>query len=65
VRFETTPEQDETVRAWTKDHGCNLNGVGAIGGGLSYEFTPASIGVVTLVKCACGNELDLTNYDSW
>ena len=37
---------------------------GAIGGALTYSFTPNSIGMVFTVH-ACGHELDLTDYDSW
>lgn len=37
---------------------------GAIGGGLTYEFTPTSIGVIFKVKYG-KHELDLTDYDSW
>ena len=39
---------------------------GAIGGGVTYSFTPTSLGVVVKVKEAhTGKELDLTDYDSW
>jgi len=38
---------------------------GAIGGGLTYEFTPTDMGVVTKVRYFNGKELDLTDYDSW
>lgn len=41
---------------------------GAIGGGLSYHFTPTSIGLITKITYGSGehqHELDLTDYDSW
>jgi hypothetical protein len=42
---------------------------GAIGGGLTYEFTPTSLGVVFKVIWGKGlpgeKSLDLTDYDSW
>jgi len=38
---------------------------GAIGGALTYIFGPTSIGVVVKVKCACGKELDVTDYENW
>ena len=45
---------------------------GAIGGGLSYEITPTSIGVITCAVYTIGFEkdkkewkYDLTDYDSW
>lgn len=37
---------------------------GAIGGGITYSFSPTSIGMVTKVS-AFGQELDLTDYGSW
>lgn len=39
---------------------------GAIGGGLSYIFTPTSIGTSVRVKSAfTNNELDVTDYGEW
>jgi hypothetical protein len=37
---------------------------GACGGGLTYCFTPTSLGTVTVVKYA-EYELNLTDYGSW
>ncbi len=36
---------------------------GASGGRLCYAFTPTSLGLVTQVTCACGQGIDLTDYD--
>lgn len=38
---------------------------GAIGGALTYSFTPTTLGVVIKVKCACGKEIDVTDYEGW
>ena len=38
---------------------------GAIGGGLTYEFSPTSLGLVTKVRYHGGYELDLTDYEDW
>lgn len=39
---------------------------GAIGGELTYSFTPTSLGTVVKVTNGLTNEtLDLTDYDSW
>lgn len=39
---------------------------GAIGGGLTYCFTPTSLGVVVKVRHGATNaELDVSDYDSW
>ena len=53
------------LHKWREEHdsGCFIQYKGAIGGGLTYCFTPTSIGTVIKVKCACGEEIDLTNYD--
>lgn len=37
---------------------------GAVGGGLTYCFTPTSLGVITVVKYF-DKEIDLTEYDMW
>ena len=39
---------------------------GAIGGALTFEFTPTSIGCAVKVKHGyTKNEIDLSDYDSW
>jgi hypothetical protein len=39
---------------------------GAIGGGLTYSFTPNNIGLVfTVTEALTGEVLDLSDYDSW
>lgn len=38
---------------------------GAIGGRLTFTFTPTGLGEIVKVKCACGEELDLTDYEGW
>ena len=38
---------------------------GAIGGQYSYKFTPTFLGTAVTVKCACGQEKNVTDYDSW
>lgn len=40
--------------------------LGAIGGAVTYYFTPTSIGVVIKVKNAInGQEIDLSEYETW
>jgi len=36
---------------------------GAIGGSLTYMFTPTELGVITEIKHANGEVLDLTDYN--
>lgn len=72
--FELTEEQQRMIDEW--DVGQNaisasLQGdvepnYGAIGGHLSYRFTPTSIGVVVVVEHAgSGAKLDVSEYDKW
>jgi hypothetical protein len=39
--------------------------VGAIGGAYTFCFTATGIGEIVTVKAADGDELDLTDYDTW
>jgi len=48
----------------------NANGMeypyyGAIGGDLTYQFTPTSLGVIIKVLHVSGAELDITDYSLW
>ena len=73
--FSLTDDQVIKVEKWRKEHECKLRTdehgiegesyVGAIGGALTYYFTPTGIGTSEVVKCACGEKLDLTDYDLW
>lgn len=47
------------------DQGRKIPYSGAIGGGLTFEFSPTSMGTVVKVKHYSGPELDLTDYESW
>ena len=38
---------------------------GAIGGGLTYEFTDTSLGTAVVVKYSTGETLNITDYESW
>jgi hypothetical protein len=65
--FSFSKEQNERYIIWYKKHRrkCPIENSGAIGGKYSYIFTPTSLGVITIVKCACGEELDLTDVGEW
>ena len=55
----TIPEQEaEQVVEWVMKHTCNVRNryQGAIGGAITFSFTPTSIGEIVSVKCACGEE---------
>lgn len=76
--FEVTEEEHQKISTWQANLHKKLikegkvtvvDGYpysGAIGGTLTYSFTPTSIGVVFKVKDNLSGEvLDLTDYDSW
>jgi hypothetical protein len=72
LQFIITDEQQKKIKKWDNPetgHRCTLKQdnkgkyAGAIGGHLSYSFTPTSIGEIVKVTCACGAELDVTDYD--
>jgi len=60
-------EQEELVKSEGKN--VDLNGepyYGAIGGELTYSFTPTSLAIIVKVKHAVTeNEIDLSDYDSF
>lgn len=68
MKFEIIDKELESHQKWFEAHECNKPGkyYGAIGGHLTYEFTPNSIGCAIKVKCnVCAESADLTDYDIW
>ena len=74
-RFFISGFEQQSLDEWTRQHNkvCPYyddgtkpeSPAGAIGGRLSYQFTPTGLGTAITVKCACGEEENLTDYDSW
>lgn len=71
MKFELTEEQQKKYKEWAATHECPYRTrgewryVGAIGGEDTFCFTPTGLGKIIKVKCACGAEIDLTDYDLW
>lgn len=75
MKFQTGSKNDDKLNTWLQTHvlGCaywnpDESGrlpQGANGGAITYTFTPTMIGLVIKVKCACGAEEDVTDYDEW
>ena len=64
--FELDKKQSEDFEIWNNKHQCKLKeNCGAIGGRLTFSFTPNGLGVITVVKCACGEKIDLSDYENW
>jgi hypothetical protein len=67
--------QGKKIDKWGEEHiktcpyvGVNENGMpkdGAIGGAITISFTATSLGIVAKVTCACGGEVDVTDYQEW
>lgn len=56
---------DKEIFQATDEFGITWPYDGAIGGCLTYCFTPTGIGTVIKVRHASGKEIDLTKYDNW
>lgn len=70
--FSLSKEQNEKLKVWLdeqwakfpkNEHG--LPSVGAIGGAVTYSFTPTTLGTVVKVKMEGQGEIDLSDYENW
>lgn len=66
--FEVHKKETEKLADWIAEHDeiCRFadgRNQGAIGGRLTYCFTPTSIGTILNVSCACEASIDVTDYD--
>lgn len=60
-------ENAEKFVEWDTNHECKHKElvVGAIGGRLTFLFTPTGLGCINIVKCLCGEEINLTKSEDW
>jgi hypothetical protein len=66
ISFGLDSKELKKFNEWNTEHKkkCSLKGSeGAIGGRLTFSFTPTGLGTITTIKCGCGEELDVTEYD--
>lgn len=73
--FKLDGRQTALVAEWLEGHDKDcpyyddgaspISPSGAIGGRISYSFTPTGLGVITVVECACGDTRNLTDFDNW
>ncbi len=68
--FKISNEDNEKIAEWRKVHipDCVVytnKEKGAIGGLYTFCFTPTSLGTVTIIKCACGEEFNFTDFGQW
>ena len=71
MKFELFGKELEMFQDWDKKHRkvCKLlndpDFTPAIGGRLTFSFTPTGLGPAVGVECACGASKDCTDIDSW
>jgi len=70
MRFEMSPIEIKTANKWIIKHDkvcplVNGNIHAAIGGRITYTFTPTSLGMACGVSCACGESKEVTDVSDW
>lgn len=69
MNFTLTKEQHDKLRAWIEENKFHEIYTGAIGGGLTYQFSPTSIGCAVNVYWMIGTKseksIDLSDYENW
>jgi len=73
--FELNEKQKTEIEVWRKSHKCKLRSsdhgikneiyVGAIGGAITFCFTPTGLGDCVEAQCACGEKINVTDYEEW
>lgn len=69
---DTQEKQSAAIREWQDEHDKKhidpkrgFRYSGAIGGAYTWETTGTSLGQVTVVRCSCGEAIDVSDYDGW
>ena len=58
--------QTKMLNEWNEKHFCEFKDYSsAIGGRLTYCYTPTSLGMIIVIRCECGDKIDVTNYENW
>ena len=64
--FEVSSIELENFKKWNLTHKCHEKYHGAIGGYITWMFTPTSIGTIIKVNCSsCKHTEDISDYDNW
>lgn len=67
AEFKLSDQEALLAEAFEREHlACARANPTAIGGHITYKFTPTSIGIGVTVKCTiCGKEENITDYGNW
>lgn len=67
IEFVIPDEEAQKAGEWLKKHEpiCKQKEVGAIGGKYTWSFTQTGLGCIMVLKCACGKDIDVTDYENW
>lgn len=66
TEFKLIGTEAEKAKAFEIKHQHPGTNKGAIGGHISYRFTPTSVANAVSVRCSiCGEEENITDYSRW
>lgn len=66
TEFKLYGTEIKSAEEFETQHGHYDVNKGAIGGHISYIFTPTGIGTAIKLKCSvCNEEKDITDYNTW
>jgi len=64
IEFKLNYNEEKEANDFLKEHR-NCGNPTAIGGHIKFIFTPTSVGDSCILKCVCGKEKDITDYNCW
>lgn len=60
--FDTKVNPD--IENWIYNHPCMVKDSGGVSGRITFSFTPTIQGVIEIVSCKCGAELNVTRFEN-
>lgn len=70
LQFTINDKQEAKLQEWRESHDCTIRTPGGariastFGEAEIFRFIPTSVGtVITTAQCACGSEIDLTEWE--
>lgn len=67
IQFKLDDKEEALAKEWLTCHKdkCPIKYAGAIGGKYTWCFTDTSLGVISSLKCHCGERIVLTDFEDW